>query len=531
MRLANGFRVTMLALGLAATGAAQEEVIKRVDRMGEQVKMLTSGQIDAWVLQAKAGETILARVSSEAFDPVLEFVDDKEFKLRDVDDPGSQSRFAVEAPRDATYRVRVRAFKDSGGGRYVLGLDRFLAAPLVLDQPATGTVGSDGRGHHRFEAQAGDLLAVRLTSTTVSRSEILDSKGRALPGSSGLARVEQTGTHYVRVTGHSGNAYGIAVRKARVRELAGEAAQKGEVDGGSAEAWSFGGEPGDVVVVDLRRSGPLSLSLAHVPDPKAEAEGVIPLASALDELRILAHYEKGSRTVIAALLGRKGIYQALAQGTRGATVPYEIRVLRTFSKIGPGQELKGDLPIGEFALVQLQVIAGQVATVDLTTDRFDSTLALYNAGGELLQENDDRGLELSSRIAHLGRENATRLLLLSSRGQGGGGAYSLTVRPQAVKEIKRGARNEGTLEPGGVEIWQLRAAKGEMLILSAVSKSFDTFLQVFDSRGVEVARDDNGGTETNSLVSVRAQEEGLVSVWVTSKAGHGAYGLRLLEGE
>ena len=56
-------------------------------------------------------------------------------------------------------------------------------------------------------------------------------------------------------------------------------------------------------------------------------------------------------------------------------------------------------------------------------------------------------------------------------------------------------------------------------------------VRVFDADGVEVARDDNGGTETNSLTAVRLAEDGPVTVRVSSRAGYDAYTIKRIEGD
>jgi hypothetical protein len=506
----------------------QDEVVKRVDRFGEQTKILTSGQIDAWVFEGKKGEIVMARVASDAFDPVLELVDDKESKLAEVDDPGSQSRFTAELPRDAVYRVRVRAFKDSGGGRYALLLDRFLAPELAMDASATGTLGHEGRGFHRFQAKSGELVGVRLTSAIVSEWEVLDPKGQPVRTHFGLARIEKTGPHYVRVNGPAGNSYGISLRAARIASIKDEAPLKSEVSEELVEGWDVAANPGDLVLVDIRRSGLLHVDLDHVPDEKAD-EGVVPSPTDLEKLRVLARYEKGGRHLTAAILGRKGSYRILVKGSGAAKTGYEIRTIRTLPRLAVGDSRSAELPLGEFALYEMALKPGQVASVELTTDRFDSALTLFNRRGDVLAANDDRGLELSSRLTHMARDDSKLFLLATSRGQGGGGGYSLTAKEQPVEEAKWGARNEGNLGAGGVDIWRFKLAKDQVAILSAASRVFDVQIQVLDPRGVEVARDDNGGTETNSLLALRGREEGIYTIWVSSPSGHGAYGLRLMQ--
>ena len=262
---------------------AQEQNVREVDRFGEQTKILTSGQMDVWVFPGKKDQTVTAWLRSDAFDPVLELVDENEVELQKVDDPGSQSRFTARLPADGTYRVRVRSFKDSGGGRYRLVLDLFTTLPLVPETPATATIGSDRRSHHRLQGEAGDLVTIRLRSAARPQWQMMDPKGLTIARRSPLVRIESAGEHIVRVQGRAGTRYGIVVRKARVRKLDVGALEKGEVTEDRVEAWDITGKPGGFATIDIQRSGPLQAELLFVPDGKAKAEGVIRTAPEVPE--------------------------------------------------------------------------------------------------------------------------------------------------------------------------------------------------------------------------------------------------------
>ena len=210
-------------------------------------------------------------------------------------------------------------------------------------------------------------------------------------------------------------------------------------------------------------------------------------------------------------------------------VSYQIRVSMAPEVLGVGQEQKTDLPVGGDRFYTTEFKAGQVVVFDLTADAFDSTLTLFDSQGETVQSNDDRGLELSSRITHFSRKDSHYFLRVSSKDHGGGGVFALAARERSVKELKPGVPNQGVLVPGGMDIWNFNAVAGKAFFLSVASGVFDTEVQVFDPTGVELIRDDNSGIGTDSLAAVKVEQDGTFTVWISSRSGSGAYTLRLLE--
>src|SRR5262249_17453379 len=144
---------------LLAVPARAQESVRNLDG-GQHTKFLTPNQLDRWLFEGEKGETIIAHVSTREFDPILELTqtDAKDKILQDVDDPGRESRFAFRLPEKGKYEIRIHAFKYQGGGNYNLRVQRFLAKPLTVGKPVSGTFDRDGKGHHYFAVARDQIL-------------------------------------------------------------------------------------------------------------------------------------------------------------------------------------------------------------------------------------------------------------------------------------------------------------------------------------------------------------------------------------
>ena len=91
----------LVVLTCGSVPAHAQESVRDLGGSGPHSKFLTPGQLDRWLFEGEKGESIIAHVTSTEFDPILEIAqagakDDK--VLLEVDDPGSESRFAFRLP-------------------------------------------------------------------------------------------------------------------------------------------------------------------------------------------------------------------------------------------------------------------------------------------------------------------------------------------------------------------------------------------------------------------------------------------------
>jgi len=189
------------------------------------------------------------------------------------------------------------------------------------------------------------------------------------------------------------------------------------------------------------------------------------------------------------------------------------------------------LPVGGTAFFDLQAAPGRLLEARVASVAFDPILRLYDDRGALLEENDDGGGQLGSRISRLILSKGRYRFQVASVGNGGGGAFTLSLREQALKEIAVGGRGKGSLEPRGADFWTFAGKEGQTVLVSVRSTACDPAVVVFGPDGVGLAKDDNGGLGTDSLLALRLPSPGRYTIRVDSQRRAGDYTLRIIDGE
>lgn len=523
--------MTLTVWLLLGAGALAQESNRKIEGAGAFTKHLTPGQLDTWTLEGKAGETLIAHVSTREFDPVLELATPggKEDKvLFAVDDKGSESRFAFRLPAAGTYKIRVHGFKYRGGGNYSLRVRRFQASPLKVGGVLVGTLDRDGRGHHWFAVKRGQVLCVRLTGAPTRGWEMLDPKGRKAEGWAGTVMVADDGEHSLAITGGAGARYEVSIREARQVALPGEGALAKVMEPGVMDVVSFEGKPGDFRVVHLQRSGQVNARLIFAPKEKADADKS-PLDGAGPEVVFLPVASKGQHIRLAALLRCAGRYQL--QLAAGSEADYVLTLGDPTKAIPPGEDRAGKLALGAAEFYSFRAQPGQLITAGLESGQFDPVLNLYDDHGRLIARNDDGDGGVGSRLTHMATRAGTYRLRVASLGDGGGGEYTLSLREQKLMALQINGRGKGTLEFGATDFWSFLGKEGQVILLSARSAACNPALSLYSPDGVRLATDDNSGVGTDSLMAVKLPRTGRYTVWIRAASGAGEYSVRLIDGE
>lgn len=256
-----------------------------------------------------------------------------------------------------------------------------------------------------------------------------------------------------------------------------------------------------------------------------------------------------SRIIYAAR--QPGRYRAVVSGYANATGDYELdvfyganvglsfqaRTLRDeIASLARGRteaRYSVDLPPGE------SFVASTVAL----TDGLDTTLALIDASGATVAENDDRGDgTLNSQITYQSRRGGRYTVIVGSfSGRDVGDAVvSLAIDPNAVVpfnfaavERTQLARHQGRITDAGDEqdfTMELAAGQTVLASLDATDGDLDPVLTVNGPDGFPVAmNDDRADGSLNSAVAYTAQVAGTYTFNVAAYAGSGTSGRFALE--
>jgi hypothetical protein len=184
--------------------------------------------------------------------------------------------------------------------------------------------------------------------------------------------------------------------------------------------------------------------------------------------------------------------------------------------ISIGETIEGALSLGSpNAEYVFLASAGDVVTITLTSNDFDSYLLLIDANGVELQRDDDSAGGLNSQIsAYLISEDGMYTIVADSWdhvNSGGVEAGSFTLMlastatagmPEGTQEnIEIGDTLSGELSFSQVNrAYSFTASAGDIVTITLASDDFDSYLFLRDENGIEIQYDDDGAGNLNSRI-------------------------------
>jgi hypothetical protein len=195
------------------------------------------------------------------------------------------------------------------------------------------------------------------------------------------------------------------------------------------------------------------------------------------------------------------------------------------ANVHAGRLGKGDrtLPDGEYVdEYSFEATSGQIATVDLRSNDFDTYLFVVAPGG-VQQDNDDfEGDQSRSSLTWAVEKSGTYKVYVTSYEAGESGAYTVEMNVTdsftAEDREERGSLSsaDSTLESGEYfDSYTFVAEAGSYLQVDLHSSEFDTYLIVVPPHGDQIENDDADST-SHSAVGLTADAFGQYRVLVTS---------------
>ncbi|HWO87937.1 MAG TPA: PPC domain-containing protein [Gemmatimonadales bacterium] len=267
---------------------------------------------------------------------------------------------------------------------------------------------------------------------------------------------------------------------------------------------------------------------------------------------------EGTNSRIAHTLPRTGTYtlqvRPYSQSQEGGL--YSVSLVVAEAPAGPGRSAR--LRPGERAMGRLEqgdnlrdgggftdtwefdARAGQTVLLDMISREFDAYLELYDPRGNLVASDDDGGEGTDSFISAGIAQNGRYRIQARSFGESQQtGFYELQLEladpaapPGRVMEIRLDRLQVGRLEAGDsvvgdgtyADVYLLRPARDGQITIDMRSAEFDTYLILTDSEGNRLATDDDGGTDTNSLLTFQVRGGRTYRVLANSFGGEPATG-------
>jgi hypothetical protein len=541
---------------------------------------IETGQTREYNLTGRENEIVIVSVTSSNFNPAVEIVRASGGRVAQNDDvrAGEQDALILARLPDAgAYRVRVSASAQTTGGQtrageYEITVRRFVPVQAEAGGRTEGTLGTNRRQWHRFNAEAGQRLAVSARSTAFGPTiEIYAPNGEAvsadpIDGGEGdgtgriIFRAAQGGTYYARVAPadggdggpqREGGNYTLTIAPVRVTALTGDAMSGRRLDTGGLDIYTFQGTSGEVVRA-LAASETPGLTVRIVPAPSADG-GDIPEAAVAapdgQRRRIAvrpAGGEAGSQSVslvsvtalpvspkatgeAVGLLAAAGTYQIVVSHAAGLPAQYSLTVSRPLNAFRNEGESSGTLALGSSDFWSVEGSTMGLTRIEGLSEQFDTRLEVYSPSGGLLAANDDGAGGRNAGVTFLMNEPGRYILRVHSSGDGGSGPYRLRRGANPARRINLGDRTEGTMQPDGTEIYSFEGRAGQTVIITVRSTEFDPKVALYSPTGTEIGSDDDGGGGLDSLLTRRLPANGTYTVWVTPFSGSGRFTLRVIE--
>lgn len=166
----------------------------------------------------------------------------------------------------------------------------------------------------------------------------------------------------------------------------------------------------------------------------------------------------------------------------------------------------------------------QLVTIEMRSSDFDSLLILRGAGVE--HYDDDGGNGLDARLLQVLEPGD--YTIEATAATGGAGLFSLSLATEEVPEgtgggpLAVGEALERTLVPDATDRYTVTIETAGEYVIDMASEQFDSWLQLFDASGDEIASDDDGGGALDARIRMRL-EPGSHVIAASAISGGGRY--------
>ncbi|MFN8378926.1 MAG: PPC domain-containing protein [Anaerolineae bacterium] len=222
----------------------------------------------------------------------------------------------------------------------------------------------------------------------------------------------------------------------------------------------------------------------------------------------------------SGLTGATGAYTLTLEPSAGnvdlsATAVPQTIPTGNATPISAGDTVSGTLTSNApSSLYSFQGEAGTSVRITLVSEDFDCYLVLSDSNGNVLATDDDSAGNLDSRIDFAVPADGEYLIEATSFAAHNGstpvtGSYTLSLNTVEIETIEYGETVQGTLTNDALsQLFTFTAAPGDSVIIRLESDDFDSYLRLNDASGVEVAYNDDGAGNLNSLIGPIALAQG-----------------------
>jgi len=443
-------------------------------------------------------------------------------------------------------------------------LEDFLTVTDGVSRLETSNFADD----YKFDANAGDSVSIDLTSNEFDTYLYLyDPQGNLVAqnddfGSTSRSyiwhRLSSGGPYTIEVT-----SYGGSIGQYQIILLANEDLPPGrsvteilygtplegslsEIDGVSrfysgsfADDYTFDGSAGDTVTIDLTSMDFDAVMFLFDPDGNL--------------VNFAGDFTGSSSSFLVHWLIASGIYTLeVSSVDENATGNYQIRFaagveaadsVRSVKELSYGASIEGALTtldgtsrLGGRRFADDYTFEGNAqdaVAIEIVSEELDTYLLLYGPDGSLLTFNDDYGESTGSYIWYSLSVEGTYTVEVTSYDINETGSYRVSLLSnedagpgRSVTVLQIGDTIEGSLSEtdGGSRLdgshyaddFSFNGNSGDVIVVSLESSIFDTYLFLYDERGIPLAQNDDFSGTSQSLITYELQATGAYTVEVTS---------------
>jgi hypothetical protein len=271
--------------------------------------------------------------------------------------------------------------------------------------------------------------------------------------------------------------------------------------------YTFNGQQGDVVTITLTSEdfdSFLSLLDEEGVVLTTNDDGAGNLNSRIDSFVLPAD---GDYTIEASSFSRfsTGSYTlSIVEGSAPTTTTGDV-VAQSGGSIDIGDTVTGTLDSSTLtSRYTFEGEAGQVITITLTSEDFDTYLRLQDPTGFELAYDDDSAGNLDSRIGpYTLPDNGMYTIVVESFGGSSSGSYRLSLSIAQLSQIEYTQTVEDSFTEGSFSaLYNFRGQQGDVITISMNSNDFDSYLTLSQSgqTSFPLITDDDSGGNLNSLI-------------------------------
>ncbi|MBP7584966.1 MAG: PPC domain-containing protein [Spirochaetes bacterium] len=492
---------------------------------------LGQGEQHAWALtitQPKQITVDLAKGAGSQLDTYLKLLDAQNNTIEENDDAGGSTDSRISRELQAgTYTIIALPYGASAGG-YRLAVSEGIPQAAVVERKNVGkgelAIGkrtdgfmAPGENHvYSLKLAKKENLAIdanRVTQGTDPMLELLGPGGESIAKdddgggerNASIVRGLEKGDYRVIVSGYgnTGGAYRLYVNRVHI-----EPQKHTTIEPGAVREAYLGPTDQHRYTFTMKKQAMAEINLKSA---DGQLDPMLELKSA--DGRVIGQDDDGGGNRDSKIVQylEPGEYALTAKSYQGSAGNYALSLAVTDIRpqehtgistgvtregwVFPGKIHSYDFRAAKQALYQIDAVTGD--------GRFDPMLSLSDAQGQALGNDDDGGGGNNARII---KEMAPGSYRIGVMGYGGSstGKYLLSVREIETRSIRDGESRGGTLEDGGTHVYAFDLREKGLVTIDgrrADASQMDPFLTLISSAKGVVARDDDGGGETNAKIT------------------------------